>query len=110
MEPGEIIPIVKKELVELTLWRHTLRIWVFFAEVTDEFILGLNILQANDALMDLERQLLRLGQEVMTLWNPGALQRSSGLTLVRDGVFPTRYEREVTARIKVLLGASNVLV
>jgi predicted aspartyl protease len=45
---GETIPVLKKALVELTLGRRALRIWVFIAEVTDEFILGLDVLRAYD--------------------------------------------------------------
>jgi hypothetical protein len=43
---GETIPVLKEALVELTLGQRALRIWVFIAEVTDEFILGLDVLWA----------------------------------------------------------------
>jgi hypothetical protein len=46
VESGRTIPIVKEVLVELTLGQRTLKIWVFVAEMTDEFILGLDILWA----------------------------------------------------------------
>jgi hypothetical protein len=62
MASGETILIVKKARVELALGRRTLRIWVFVADITDDFILGLDILQANDASMDVGRHVLRLGQ------------------------------------------------
>jgi hypothetical protein len=42
---GETIPVLK----ELTLGRRTLRIWAFVAEITDEFILGLDVLRAYNA-------------------------------------------------------------
>ena len=42
-------------LVELTLGRQTLRIWVFVAEVTDKYILGIEILRDYDASVGLER-------------------------------------------------------
>jgi hypothetical protein len=32
--------VLKKALVELILGRPALRIWVFVADVTDEFVLG----------------------------------------------------------------------
>jgi hypothetical protein len=37
---GETIPVLKEALVELSLRRRALRIWVFVAEVTDDFIMG----------------------------------------------------------------------
>jgi uncharacterized protein (DUF1684 family) len=54
---GETIPVLKEAVVELTLGRETLRIWVFVAEITDEFILGLDVLQAYDASVDVGRYL-----------------------------------------------------
>ena len=42
-------------------------VWVFVAEVTDDFILGLDV-RSYDASVDLGRHLLRLGQEEVTLW------------------------------------------
>jgi hypothetical protein len=41
MVPGETLPILKKALLQLILGQHPLKIWVFTAEITDEFILGL---------------------------------------------------------------------
>jgi hypothetical protein len=41
---------LKNARVELTLPRRALRIWVFVTDVTDEFILGLDVLRAYDAL------------------------------------------------------------
>ena len=60
---GETILVLKEAFVEVTLGRRALRIWVFVAEVTDEFILGLDVLLAYDASMDIGRYFLRLGQE-----------------------------------------------
>jgi hypothetical protein len=68
---GEIIPVMKEALVELTLGWWALKILVLVAEVTDEFILGLDILRAYDASVVLGRCPLRLGQEEVTLWKPG---------------------------------------
>jgi hypothetical protein len=65
---GETIPVMKESLVELNLWQRALGFRVFFAEVTDEFILGLDVVRAYDASVDLGRRLLRLGQEEVTLW------------------------------------------
>jgi hypothetical protein len=39
----ETIPILQKALLELTLGQHPLKIWMFAAEITDEFFLGLMI-------------------------------------------------------------------
>jgi hypothetical protein len=55
---GETILVLKEAVVGLNLGQRALRIWVFVAEVTDEFILGLDVLRAYDASMDLGRRLL----------------------------------------------------
>jgi hypothetical protein len=43
MASRETIPIMKQVFVELNLRRHALRIWVFTVNITDVFILGLDI-------------------------------------------------------------------
>jgi hypothetical protein len=65
--PGKTIPVVKEARVELTLRRRTLRIWVFVADITDDFFLGLDILRAYDAPMDVRRHVLRLGRDEVSV-------------------------------------------
>jgi predicted aspartyl protease len=60
---GETIPVVKEARVELTIGRRTLRSWVFVADIADDFVLGLDILRAYDASVDIGRRVLRLGQD-----------------------------------------------
>jgi hypothetical protein len=55
--------IVKETLVELILGQRALNIWVFFADIRDDFILGLDILRPCDASVDVGYHVLRLGQE-----------------------------------------------
>jgi hypothetical protein len=107
---AETIPVLKEALIELTLGQRTLRIWVFAAEITDEFILGLDVLRAYNVSVDVGRHLLRIGQEVVTLWRPGAQPKSSWLSLVSDKVIPTRCERVVMARLEAPLGVTNILL
>jgi hypothetical protein len=107
---GETNSVLKEALVELTLGRRTLRIWVFIAEITDEFILGLDVLRAYNVSVDVGCHLLRLGQEEVTLWRPGAQPKSSRLSLVGDEVIPARCERVVMARLQAPLGVTNVLL
>jgi hypothetical protein len=107
---GETIPVVKDAQVELTLGRRALKIWVFVAEITDEFILGLDVLRAYDASVDLGRHVLRLGREEVTLWSTGTRPRSSRLSLISDEVIPARCERVVAARLETPLEATNGLV
>jgi hypothetical protein len=40
-------------LMQMTLNQSTLQIWVFITEITDKFILGLDILQDYNTLVDL---------------------------------------------------------
>jgi len=60
---GETIPAMKEAHVELTLGQRTLSSWVFVADIADEFILGLDLLRACDASVDIGRRVLRLGQD-----------------------------------------------
>jgi len=83
---------------------------VFVAEITDEFILGLDVLLAYDTSVELGRHLLRLGQEEVRLWNSGVRPTSSRLSLVSDKVVPAQCEKVVMARIEAPMGAANVLV
>ena len=99
-ESGETLRVHKEALVELTLGRRALRIWVFVAEVTDVFILGLYMLRAYEASVDLGRYLLRLGQEEVTLWRPGAQPNSTRLRLVGDEVISARCERAVMEKFE----------
>jgi hypothetical protein len=82
---------------------------VFVAGLTNEFILGLDILRAYDASVDLGRHLLRLGQEEVTLWRPGVQLKSARLCLVSDEMNPARCERVIMARLEAPLGVTNVL-
>jgi hypothetical protein len=59
--------------------RCTLKIWVFVAYITDEFILGLDILRAYDATVDVGRHGLRLGHEEV----PVRKVRTSSVNTVR---------------------------
>jgi hypothetical protein len=101
---GETIRVLKEALVELTLGWRALRIWVFVTKVMDEFILGLDVLRAYDASVDLGCHLLRLGWEEVMLWRPGAQPKSARLSLVGDKVIPACCERVVMARLWHLLG------
>jgi hypothetical protein len=42
---GRTIPVVKEALVQLILGQQALKIWVFVIDITDEFILVLDILR-----------------------------------------------------------------
>jgi hypothetical protein len=74
---------LKEVFLTLTLGRRPLKIWVFVANITNEFILGLNILRAYDASVDIGRQTLRLAEEEIPLWSPGAGPRPSSLVVER---------------------------
>ena len=80
--------MLNEALVKLTLGLPALRIWVFVVEVTDEFILGLDVLRAYNASVDLGHHLLQLGQEEVTLWRPGAQRNSARLSLAGVEMIP----------------------
>jgi hypothetical protein len=98
---GGSLPILKEVLLTLTLGRRPLLMWVFAANITDELILGLDILRAYDASVDIGRQTLRLAGEEVSLWSPGAEPRPSSLVVAKD---------HVMARMESPLGVENGLV
>jgi hypothetical protein len=56
---GRTIPVVREALVKLTLGQRDLKIWMFVADITEEFILGLDNLRACHATVDVGRHGLR---------------------------------------------------
>jgi hypothetical protein len=62
---GKTIPVVTEARVELAIGRRTLRSSVFVADITDDFILGLDILRAYDSSVDIGRRVLRLGRDMV---------------------------------------------
>jgi hypothetical protein len=60
---GETLPILKEVFLTQTLGRCPLKIWVFVTDITNEFILGLDILRTHDAFIDIERQTLHLAED-----------------------------------------------
>jgi hypothetical protein len=53
---GKALPTLKEAFLTMTLGRRPLKIWVLVANITNEFILGLDILRTYDASVDLGRQ------------------------------------------------------
>jgi hypothetical protein len=94
----------------MSLGRHPLNIWVFVANVTNEFILGMDILRAYDAPMDLGRETLHLAEEELSLWSLGAGPRPSSLIVAKDQVIPAQCEGIVLARLDSPLGVENGLL
>jgi hypothetical protein len=68
---GKVLPILEEVFLTLTLGRRPFKIRVFVANITNEFILELDILRAYDASVDSGRQTLCLTEEEVSLWSPG---------------------------------------
>jgi hypothetical protein len=107
---GEVLPILKEVSLTLTLGWRPLKIWVFVANITDELILGLDILSAYNASLDIGRQTLQLVEEEISLWSPEAGPRPSSLVVVKDHVIPAQCEGIVMARLENPFGVENGLV
>jgi hypothetical protein len=89
-------------------WAAPAEIWVSVANVTNEFILGLNILREKDASVDLGHPMLHPTEEEFSLWCAAAGLRPSNLVVANDRVMPGQCEGVVTAlhfpcKIKILL-------
>jgi hypothetical protein len=67
----EALRILKKNFLTLTLRRRPLTIRVFVEDITNEFNLGLDILRAYDASMDLVRQMSVLHSKRYRYGAPG---------------------------------------
>jgi hypothetical protein len=107
---GDSLPILKEVLLTLTPGRRPLSMWVFVANITDELILGLIILHTYDASVDIGRQTLRLADEEVSLWSPGAGSGPSSLVVANDHVITAQCEGIVMARMENPLGVENGLV
>jgi hypothetical protein len=106
---GETLPILKEAFVTLTLGRRPLEVRVFVAAITDELILGLDILRAYDASVDLGRQMLRPGEEEVSLWSPHLEPQPSPLVIGDDQVIPAQCEKVATVQLESPLGIENGL-
>jgi hypothetical protein len=97
---------MKEVSLTLTLGRRPLKISVFIADITDELILGLDVLPTYDESVDI----LRLAEEEVSLWNLGAGPRPSSLVVAEVKVIPARCEGIVIARLESPLVVENGLV
>jgi hypothetical protein len=62
---------MKEALVELTLGQLPQLTWVFITKIADKFILGLDVLHAHEASVDLGCHVLQQGNEEIPLWCSG---------------------------------------
>jgi hypothetical protein len=91
-------------------WRRPLIIWVFVADMTNEFILGLNILRAYAASVDIERQTLRLAEEYILWRSPEAGPPPSNIRVEENQTVPVLCKETVMARLKRPLGVGNCMI
>jgi hypothetical protein len=92
----------------LSLGLRPLKFWGFVADITNEFILGLDIMGAYGAPIDIGRQTLRLAVEELLLWSPGAGPHPSSLLLQKDHVIPAWCEETIVARFARQRDNNNV--
>jgi hypothetical protein len=64
MASGKNTPVSKKAPMEQAPGRSALNFWAFVADITEELILGLNVLQTCDPLVDMACHVPRLGREI----------------------------------------------
>jgi hypothetical protein len=100
MASGERLRVMMEALVKLTVR------FIF----TDSFVVGLDVLGACEASVDLGCHVLRLGQGEVSLSRPGARPRSSRLSLTSESVISARYETVESAWDEGPLEAANGLV
>lgn len=77
-----------------------LQIWAYVAEITDEFILLVDVQRTYIASVNEGRHALALDREDVSLLIPGTRPRSFYLTMTSNEVKPAQCERVVTARLE----------
>jgi len=77
-------------LVEPNMGRRPLMICVFVEDITDEYILGLEVLWDYDMSVDLEHHLLRLDHVGVMVWRTGAQPKFSRISLVGNEMVPAQ--------------------
>jgi hypothetical protein len=87
-----------------------LKMRVFVANITNEFLLGVDLLSVYDASADIGRQTLRLAEEEASFWSPGAGPRPSSLVVIKNQVIPAQCEGIVMATLESPLGGEHGLV
>jgi hypothetical protein len=73
------------------LGKRPLKFWAFVADIKNEFILGLDILRAHDASVDIGSLTLRLAGEEISLWSPGD-DKDKVMTAKCEGILMVRSE------------------
>jgi hypothetical protein len=107
---GEALPIFKEVFHTLSLGRCPLKTGAFIANITNEFILGLDNLRAYDASVDLGCQMLRLEKEEVSLWSPGVGPHQSSLAVTNNQAKPAQCKAVLMAQLDSPLGVENGLV
>jgi hypothetical protein len=84
------LTILKEVSLTLTLGQRPLKMLVYITNITDDFILELEILRAYDACVYLGCQMLHLAEEEVSLCSPRVGPRSSSLVLANDQMIPAQ--------------------
>jgi hypothetical protein len=87
---GHTLPIMKEVLVKLIMGRRPLIKWVCVANITEEFILGLNVMYSHDAIVDLRRCMLHMGDDEVPLWSSWVPPSSTPYTMGNSKVAAAR--------------------
>jgi hypothetical protein len=97
------LPLLKEVFLTLVLGRCPFKTWVFVTSITNEFILGLDILCAYDASVDIGRQTLHLAEEEVFTMEP----QPSSLVVAKDQVIRMQCKGIVIARLESPLRVGN---
>jgi hypothetical protein len=87
--------------------QRALKIWIFVSNITNEFVSGLDIQRPYDLSVNLGLQTLRLAEEEVSLWSPGAGPWPSRLVVANDLVISAHFEGVVMDRSESPLGVES---
>jgi hypothetical protein len=97
---GDTLPSLKEALVTLTLGWRPQTTWVFVTEITHEFILGLDVVHAHDAYMDLRYHVLQLGDKEVPLWHLGTRPHSTPCMKGNIDIATAQCDRVMAVRLE----------
>jgi hypothetical protein len=97
METGETFAILKEVFLALILGQQQLKLRVFITSITNELILGLDIMSTYNGSVDLGCQMLNLAEENLLLWSSLVGPRPFILVVASDQMVPAQCKVVVMA-------------
>nr|WPV71156.1 MAG: replicase [Ips erranti-like virus 3] len=96
---GESMPVLGIHEAEVKLGRHVFNHTVFVANITDDVLMGLDLMEQHKFQLDLENRLIKTGQDEIVMMTPEQDMRVRKVTLQEDVNLPARSETIVKVNL-----------